>query len=87
MAIQVDVVGDRGALYPAQYVRVDEVLCTKSEMSIVVGVYFTQQQAVEGVPPHMIEHFAGSFDMHSEHNAWQQAYAQVKQRWPEAIDV
>lgn len=87
MAIQTDVIGDRGLLYESQYVRVDQVRCTKTEMVIEAGVYFTAEQAAGGMPPHMIEMFNGAFDLNAEENPWQQAYAVIKQRWSEAIDV
>ena len=87
MAIQTDVVGLRGQLYENQYVRVDQVQCTKTDMIAEAGVYRSQAAATAGEYPHMVEQFHGAFDLHSELNPWEQAYALLKQRWFEAVDV
>ena len=87
MAIITDVICERGHRYPSQYVRVDRVHAGKTTMVAEMGVYFTQQQAADGEPPHRVETVGGDFDMNSPLNAWQQAYALAKARWPEAVDA
>jgi hypothetical protein len=88
MALQTDIQSERGIVYPNQYVRVDEIRARKTEMAVDAGVYLTQQQAADGLPPHRIESFFNvPFDMDAEDNAWQQAYAFLKARYPEALDV
>lgn len=88
MAIIKTIVSERGIVYPDQYIRVDRVQARKTDMDIEVGVYLTQQQAADGIPPHRIEAFFGvPFDMDAGLNLWQQAYAAVKQQWPDAVDA
>lgn len=87
MAIKTDFITERGIMYPDQYMRVDQVHCTKTDMNIVVGIYVTQEQAANGAPPHFAEVLFGEFDMNSPLNLWEQAYAAVKQRWPNAVDL
>jgi hypothetical protein len=87
MAIETDYITERGILFPKQYLRVDEVYALKNEMTITVGVYMNQEQAVNGVPAHAADRVFGSYDMYSNQNLWEQAYALIKQRWPNAIDI
>jgi hypothetical protein len=50
-----------------------------------VGIYFNQEATVN--PPHRIDIFNAPFDLYSQQNVWQQAYADLKTRWPDAVDV
>lgn len=87
MAIISDEVDLRGHIFENQYIRVDRVNTTKTEMEIEAGVYYSEQSASSGELPHRVHTLHGPFDMHSELNVWQQAYAIAKQRWPEHQDV
>lgn len=85
MAVIKTIVTDRGVVYPDQYCRVDRVDVTKTEMVFGVGVYLNQ--AATEHPPHRIESFNGSFDLYSDQNVWQQAYAHLKTYWSDAVDA
>lgn len=88
MAIIKTIVSERGIVYPDQYIRVDRVQARKTDMDIEAGVYLTQQQAIDGTPPHRAEGFMNvPFDMDAELNLWQQAYAAIKLQWPESLDA
>lgn len=85
MAVIKTITTDRGVVYPDQYCRVDKVDAWKDKMLFDVGVYLNQV-ATEN-PPHRVIHFNGDFDMYSDLNLWQQAYAILKQQWPDSVDA
>lgn len=87
MAIKTTYVNERGIVFPDQYVRVDEVRAKKNEMVVDAGIYLSQEVAANGGLPHTIEMVTGTFDLDSELNPWQQAYALMKDRWSQSIDV
>ena len=86
MAVINTVVGGRGTIFPNQYCRIEEVQARKTRMFYTVGVHFDQEHANE-IPPHRTEVFEGEFDLFSPLNLWQQAYASLKQIWPDATDA
>lgn len=85
MAVINTITTERGVVFPDQYCRVDRADVTKTTMRYVVGIYFNQT-ATEN-PPHREEMFECAFDLFSDQNVWQQAYANLKQRWTEAVDA
>lgn len=85
MAVINTIITDRGVVYPDQYCRVERADVTKTTMNYVVGIYLNQQ-ATEN-PPHRAENFSCDFDLFSDQNVWQQAYADLKLRWTEAVDA
>lgn len=84
MALNTSVLTEH-CLYENQYVRIENVQATKTEMIISAGVYFSKEWSLEN-PPHTIEIFTGTFDIASDLNIWQQAYGRLKITWPAAID-
>lgn len=84
MAIIADVITET-TTFPQQYIRVDSVRTSKTDMHITVGIYLRED--LKDNPPHRAEILNGSFDMYAELNLWQQAYIVVKQNWPEHTDV
>lgn len=86
MAVITDIETERYT-YRQQYCRVDMVRAKKNEMVVGMGVYDSQEASVNGGLPHRVEEFLADFDLASSLNAWQQAYAAIKQRWPESTDV
>lgn len=85
MAIIKTIVTERNVIYTDQYCRVENATVTKNEMRYSIGVYF-DKAASETMPPHRAEEFVAPFDLFSTANVWQQAYADIKQIWPDAID-
>lgn len=87
MALQRFYIDTRGTDFGQQYYRVDSIETTKTSMRVLVGVYFSEQAAKDGQPPHTGLNVEGDFDMYSSENLWQQAYAHAKRYWPDAVDV
>jgi len=89
MAIITNEIDARGHLFENQYIRVDRVEATKSggTMNVHFGVYWSQQSAQDGEPPHRAHTVEASFDLYSQSNLWQQAYVAVKGRYPVHTDV
>jgi len=88
MAIITDITTERGYVYRNQYVNVYDVIAKKNEMTVNVGIYMTEQDYRDGMPPHRIDTLSGQpFDMFSEQNLWQQAYVAIKNHWPDSQDV
>lgn len=88
MAIITDIIDERGYTYRQQYCRVDGLFINKARMSINMGVYESAEQAAtEGAAPHRLETLPGPFDLYGDLNPWQQAYAIIKERWPNAVDA
>lgn len=87
MAIISGYPGERGLFFPDQYMRIDKIETSKDKMRIEVGIYTTQQGAIDGELPHSIEFVYGDFDMYSNLNLWEQGYAYVKNRWPIHTDA
>lgn len=86
MAIVRTIITDRGVIYENQYCRVDKVeIINKSNMQYTIGVYFNKDATSNF--PHRAEIFESQFDLYNELNVWQQAYADIKGRWPDAIDT
>lgn len=85
MALINTIITDRGVVYPDQYCRVDQAYVTKNTMQYAVGIYLNQ--AATENPAHRVENFSCDFDLYSDQNVWQQAYADLKLRWTEAVDV
>ena len=83
MAIIADVPTER-TIFPQQYIRVHRVDVRKTEMVVDVAIFLNQ--SVTDNPPHRIEHVMGPFDLHSSKNLWEQAYALMKNRWPDGVD-
>jgi len=86
MAIIKTITTERGVIYPDQYCRVDIVRANKTEISFDVGIYFDEQTARNGMPPHRTETFGGQYDLLGD-NPWVQAYGIIKQHWPDAVDA
>ena len=87
MAVIADIIDERGNIYARQYVNIHRLLVSKTRMDVEVGVYLTEEQARNGVPPQRGDLvFNAPFDMFSLLNAWQQAYIAIKQRWPDSVD-
>lgn len=87
MAIITDIITERGYTYRQQYCRVDGVAVTKTSMTVDMGVYETAERAATEGFPHRMETLSGPFDLLSDLNPWQQAYAIIKERWPDAVDA
>ena len=85
MAVIRTITTDRGAVFPNQYCRIEEMTATKTTMSYNVAIYMSQD--VTDMPPHRIETFNGEFNLYSPLNVLQQAYDHLKQQWPDAIDA
>lgn len=85
MAVIQTITTERSVVYPDQYCRVDAVRVEKTRMQYDIGIYFNQS-ATEN-PPHRLETFEAPFDLFSEQNVWQQAYADLKTYWPDAVDA
>lgn len=85
MAVIKTITTERGVVYPDQYCRIEEANTFKTKMLYKVGIYFNQEATVN--PPHRIDIFNAPFDLYSQQNVWQQAYADLKTRWPDAVDV
>lgn len=85
MAVIKTITTERGVVYPDQYCRVESADVSKTKMRFSVGIYFNKE-ATEN-PPHRIDDFIGDFDLYSEMNVWQQAYATLKIIWPDSIDA
>ena len=73
--------------YPDQYMKIERVDTNKNEMLVEVGIYLTQQLAIDNMPPHAIEHIRGAFDMYSDKNVWEQGYAIMKEKWKNYTDA
>lgn len=86
MAVIKTITTERGVVFPDQYCRVDQISATKTEMRFAVGIYLNQEAAQQGGPPHRAEDFGCAFDLFGD-NPWVQAYAHLKQCWPDAIDA
>lgn len=84
MAVIKTITTDRGAVFPNQYCRIEEMTATKTTMSYSVSIYMSQELIDN--PPHRIEMFNGEFNLYSPLNVLQQAYDNLKQHWPDAID-
>jgi hypothetical protein len=50
-----------------------------------VGIYLNQEATQR--PPHRVDTFGAPFDLYSQQNVWQQAYADLKTRWADAVDA
>lgn len=87
MAIITDITTEYDYTYAQQYCRPDAVRASKGGMTIEMGVYESAAHAEPGKPPHRKEVLQGSFDMYAPENLWQQAYAIIKRRWPDAVDA
>jgi hypothetical protein len=88
MAIITDIVSEVNYTYRSQYCRPDSVIAkNKTTLTVAVGVYETAQRAESGEPPHLLYMLDGTFDMYSDQNLWQQAYAAMKQKWPDSTDA
>lgn len=87
MAIITDITTERNYQYKQQYCRIERVGATKARMEIEMGVYESQELAVSGGSPHRYEIVYGDFLLESELNPWQQGYAILKNRWPDAVDA
>lgn len=87
MAVLKTVVTDRGLEFSDQYCRVEEIRASKSRMVYTIGIHLNQVSAQNGLPPHRAEDFSCSFSPVAELNPWQQAYADLKERWPDAVDA
>lgn len=85
MALIKTITTERGVVYPDQYCRIEEAKVAKTQMTYQVGVYFNQ--AATENPPHRIDTFEAPFDLFSEQNVWQQAYADLKTKWTDAVDA
>jgi hypothetical protein len=85
MAVIKTITTERGVVFPDQYCRVDEARVEKTRMHYTVGIYFNQ--AATENPPHRAETFSSGFDLYGEQNVWQQAYADLKTRWPDSVDA
>lgn len=86
MAVIKTITTERGVVFPDQYCRVDVVdVSNKNQMRFEVGVYLSQKSA--DLPPHRVELFNGDFDLYSDQNVWQQAYACLKTYWADAVDA
>jgi len=85
MAIIANVVTETGAIFPQQYIRVDNVTAHKDRVSIFAGIYMNEE--LKNTPPHRAEILYGEFDLYSELNLWEQAYIAIKQMWPEYTDA
>lgn len=85
MAVIKTITTPEGVVFQDQYCRVLEVRVTKDRMHYLVGIYFNQ--AATENPPHRAENFEAPFDLFSEQNVWQQAYADLKTNWSDAVDA
>lgn len=85
MAVIKTITTERGVVYPDQYCRVDSARVEKNHMRYDIGIYFNQ--AATANPSHRLETFDAPFDLLSDRNVWQQAYADLKTNWPDAVDA
>lgn len=85
MAVIKTIITERGVVYPDQYCRVDAARVEKNRMQYDIGIYFNQ--AATANPPHRLDTFDAPFDLFSNQNVWQQAYADLKTSWPDAVDA
>lgn len=87
MALLLNYFDSRGTDFGIQYYRVDKVEVTRNKLQALIGLYNTEQEAKNGIPPHTVIDVDGAFDMYSDKNLWQQAYAAAKAQWPDAQDA
>lgn len=87
MAIQTNIFAERGEVFTDAYCRIERVTVTRNQMHVEYGVYKTQQEAVDEIPPFLIFDVHGEHVLNSEKNIWQQAYDIIKQRHPNCSDV
>lgn len=85
MAVIKTIITDRGVVYTDQYCRVETARVEKTSMQYDIGIY-SNQAATEN-PPHRLETFEAPFDLFSGQNVWQQAYADLKTKWVDAVDA
>lgn len=85
MAVLKSITTERGAVFPNQYCRIEEMTVTKTTMSYNVAIYMSQE--FTSSPPHRVETFSGEFNLYSPLNVLQQAYGHLKQQWSDAIDA
>lgn len=85
MAVIYNYISNTGAEFPEQYCRIIEARVEKTCMRYTVGIY-TSQSATEN-PPHAAEIYEAAFGLLSTDNVWQQAYADLKTRWPDTVDA
>lgn len=85
MAVIKTIVTDRNVIFSDQYCRVESATAVdKSNLRYTIGIYMNKEVVTE--PPHRAEIFETTFDLYSKSNLWQQAYADIKNRWPDATD-
>lgn len=87
MAIITDFISDRGYVYRNQYGRVEEAKVMKTKIYATFGFYESQHDAEQNECPHSAEILSGDFDLNSNLNVWEQAYAIAKIKWPNSADV
>ncbi len=87
MAIITDITTEYDYKYALQYCRPDAIRVDKGRMRIEMGVYESSAHAEPGKHPHRYEIVEGPFDLYAPENLWQQAYAIIKQQWPDAVDA
>lgn len=85
MAVIKTITTERGVVYPDQYCRIEEAHTFKTRMIYKVGIYLNQEATSN--PPHRLDTFHCDFDLFSDQNVWQQAYADLKSRWADAVDA
>lgn len=85
MAVIKTITTERGVVYPDQYCRVESARVEKTQMQYDIGIYFNKS-ATEN-PPHRVDTFGAVFDLYSDQNVWQQAYENLKNIWPDAVDA
>ena len=85
MAFIADFRNPDGYVYPKQYIRIREVLLGKDVMDIFFEVFLSPPQGDD--TPHLIDRLLRRpYDMYSDMNVWQQAYAEVKPLFDSPID-
>ena len=88
MAIITNIIDERDHCYAQQYVNVHRLIAKKESMDVEIGIHQSEQSSRNGVPPHRIETiYDAPLDLTGELNAWQQAYARIKERFPEFVDA
>ena len=85
MAVIKTITTERGAVFPDQYCRIEEMGATKTTMTYSVSIYMNQ--SATQYPPHRIETFNGEFNLYSPLNVLQQAYDDLKTHWSDAVDA